>query len=315
MIICTGGSGFIGSNLVRALNKKNIKNILIVDQKSKKPPKDLKYKSFISREDFLKKIEDYKFLSKVNFVYHLGANSSTSGKDINDYLVNNFLFSKKLIEKCIKHKIKIIYASSASVYGTKTKNFRESTYPLFPENFYAISKAMVDYYVLGILNKKPSSKIIGLRYFNVYGMGESQKKNMASVMYNFFKQIKKNNIIKLFKGSDGFGDGEQKRDFVHIDDCIKVNLWLANNFKSGIYNVGTGKAESFNKVANIIINISGNKNTQIRYINISQNIADNYQSYTKANISRLRKIGYSKPFIEIKDGIDSYLKKIVSDKA
>ena len=144
---------------------------------------------------------------------------------------------------------------------------------------------------------------------------KAKKKNMASVMYNFFKQIKKNNIIKLFKGSDGFGDGEQKRDFVHIDDCIKVNLWLANNFKSGIYNVGTGKAESFNKVANIIINISGNKNTQIRYINISQNIADNYQSYTKANISRLRKIGYSKPFIEIKDGIDSYLKKIVSDKA
>ncbi|WP_415278432.1 ADP-glyceromanno-heptose 6-epimerase [Candidatus Pelagibacter sp. Uisw_094] len=310
MIICTGGSGFIGSNLIRELNKKKIRNILIVDQKLKKPPKDLKYKSFISREDFLKKINNSNFLSKIKFVYHLGANSSTSGKDINDYMVNNFLFSKKLIEKCIKHKIKIIYASSASVYGTKTKNFKESTYPLYPENFYAISKAMVDYYVLGILNKIPSSKIIGLRYFNVYGPGESQKKNMASVMYNFCKQIKKNNIIKLFKGSDGFEDGEQKRDFVHIDDCIKVNLWLTKNFKSGIYNVGTGKAESFNRVANLIKKFLGNNKTKIKYVKISKDIADNYQSYTQANIIEIRKSGYNKNFIGIQDGVISYVKKL-----
>ncbi len=307
MIICTGGSGFLGSNLVRKLNKKKFTNIIIVDRKNNTPPKDLKYKKFISREVFIKKIESKNFFSKVKSVYHFGANSNTSGKNINDYMINNFLFSKKLIEQCVKSKVKIIYASSASVYGVKTYNFKETKYPLNPENFYALSKAMVDYFVLNILKEKPNSKIIGLRYFNVYGPGESHKGNMASVIYNFYKQLRYNNKIKLFKGSDGFADGEQKRDFVYVDDCIDINFWFMKNFKSGIYNVGTGKAETFNKVANLITQYKGNNRTKKKYINIPNEIIQNYQSFTKANVSLLRKVGYEYRFKSLKDGIINYL--------
>ena len=307
MIICTGGSGFLGSNLVRKLNKKKINNILIVDKKNNIPPKDLKYKKFISRETFIKKIENKSFFSKVTCVYHLGANSSTSGKNIKDYMINNFLFSKKLIELCVKNRIKIFYASSASVYGIKANNFKESNYPLNPENYYALSKAMVDYFVLNILKEKPNSKIIGLRYFNVYGPGESQKKNMASVIYNFYKQLKNKNKIKLFKGSDGFADGEQKRDFIYVDDCIDVNLWFMKNFKPGIYNVGTGKAETFNKVADLIILNIGNNQTKKKYINIPEEIIHNYQSFTKANIFSLRKAGYTKTLKNLQQGVNDYL--------
>tara|TARA_Y100001970_G_scaffold256534_1_gene334321 strand:- start:796 stop:1752 length:957 start_codon:yes stop_codon:yes gene_type:complete len=307
MIICTGGSGFIGSNLVRKLNTKKIKNIIIVDQKHKKPPEDLIFKKFISRENFLKKLDNKKFLTKIKGIYHLGANSSTSGQDIKDYMINNFLFSKKLIQKCIQKNIKIIYASSASVYGIKRTNFKETSYPLNPENYYALSKAMVDYFVLNILKNKPNTKIIGLRYFNVYGPGEDHKKNMASVVYNFYKQIKKNNSIRLFKGSDGFEDGEQKRDFVYIDDCIDINLWLMKNFKPGIYNIGTGKAESFNKVANFIIKKTGTEKTKKKYITIPKSILHNYQSYTKANISKLKKTGYTKRLNSLKEGVTKYL--------
>ena len=201
----------------------------------------------------------------------------------------------QLIEMCEKFNIPLIYASSASVYGCNPKNFNENS-KLDPSNYYSISKSLIDLFVKKKILKNNKLKIIGLRYFNVYGPGEEKKKEMASVFFHFNKQMKKKLLIKLFKGTGGYNNGEQKRDFIHVNDCVNINLFFYKKFKSGIYNVVTGVANTFNEIAKSIFNFY-KKKIMIKYIDMPKDLSDSYQNFTKANISKLRNAGYVKNFI------------------
>ena len=303
MIVVTGGLGFIGKNLVKKLEGigKIKKKLCVVDKKKKLKSKKFKYYNNI---DFLNNFKKAKFAKKVKFIFHQGANSNTAEKNFKLIMNDNYFYTIDLIDLCEKYKIPIVYASSASVYGISPNSFDEKS-KMMPANYYSISKSLVDTYVDQKIKKNKKLKIIGLRYFNVYGKGEKDKKRMASVFYHFLNQLKKFNKIKLFKGTKGYRNGEQKRDFVNVIDCVDVNLFFYKNFKSGIYNVGSGIATTFNDVAEKIFKVNSKKKN-IEYINMPLDIIDGYQNYTKANISKLRKVGYKKKFISVYQGAKRY---------
>ena len=203
----------------------------------------------------------------------------------------------------------MIYASSASVYGSGTV-FQESLENENPINLYAYSKFKFDQLVRKELLKK-DTQIVGLRYFNVYGPREQHKGSMASVAFHLHNQLKENEEIKLFEGSDGYENGEQRRDFIHVEDVIKVNLWfLENQNVSGIFNVGTGRSQTFNEVAHSVIN--WNKRGKINYIPFPEKLKGAYQSYTEADISRLREAGYKETFLSVQEGVKKYLDSLES---
>jgi ADP-L-glycero-D-manno-heptose 6-epimerase len=312
MILLTGAAGFIGQNLLKKLTIKNNK-IILVDDLSNKIKSDLlsKYQSeyIYDYRDLLKILKSYKF--DIQTIFHMGANSDTTCKDKNLIDEQNFKFTINLFNFFKFTDCKFIYASSASVYGTN-KNFLEVIENENPINLYSISKLNIDNYIrLDTDNfKKNICSIYGLRYFNVYGPGENLKGRMASVIYQFFNQAKQFNKIKLFKGTDGYKDGEQLRDFIYIDDIIKINMWFADNsFTSGIYNVGTGQARSFNFIAEVVKDwfIIKGHNCTIEYIDFPEDLIKSYQNYTCADISNLIKIGYKTSFINLKIGINNYL--------
>ena len=301
MIIVTGGLGFIGKNIVNQINSSLKKEVIIVD---KPKAKILKNNKYLNNLIFLKKLKNKNFAKKIRFIFHQGANSNTAEKNFSSIMLDNFFYTEELISLCEKFDIPLIYASSASVYGRDTRIFSERE-KLNPSNYYAISKSLIDLLVEKKIKKNKKLKIIGLRYFNVYGPGEERKKRMASVFYHFNKQLKNQSFIKLFKGTDGYKNGEQKRDFVHVYDCVNINLFFFKKFKSGIYNVGSGIATTFNLIAKNICNAS-KKKFKIKYIDMPNDILDGYQNYTKANITKLRKAGYTAKFIPIKIGSMKY---------
>ena len=220
---------------------------------------------------------------------------------------NNLLYSKELLNLAIKSDTPLIYASSASVYGSGNV-FEESIENENPINLYAYSKFKFDQLVRRALAEN-TTQIVGLRYFNVYGPQEQHKGTMSSVAYHLHNQLNDNDFIKLFKGSDGYNDGEQRRDFIYVDDIVKVNLWFMENKEiSGIFNLGTGKSSSFNDIAQAVIN--WNRKGKIEYIDFPEKLKDSYQSYTEANISKLRKVGYTEDFIDITEGVKLYLDTI-----
>ena len=310
MIVVTGALGFIGYNIVKKLNKLKINNLNLVDYKKSKANnlKDIKYKKFVDVNDFYKNLNKY-VPKNTKCVFHQGANSKTTEKNKAKIFKQNYFFTIKLIKYCQKNDIKIIYASSASVYGINEKKFVENNWNLKPGNYYAQTKFKIDKYVKDkIFSKKKYTQIVGLRYFNVYGPYEFHKKNMASVMMNFNIQFNKDKVINVFKGNNGYNDGEQERDFIHVDDCVNINFYFLKNNKSGIFNVGSGKKNTFNKVAYSIFKFYKEKNYQINYIDFPKNLIGKYQSYTKANLSQLRRIGYKSKFIKIEDGIFKYLR-------
>lgn len=297
MIVVTGGLGFIGKRLVQNLKKKYDDEIIIVDKKK------LNLKNYLNNQIFFQKLRSQKFTKNIKIIFHQGANSKTIEDNFFSIMKDNYFYTKNLIDICIKKKIPLIYASSASVYGTDTKKFNEEDI-LEPSNYYSFTKSLIDLYVTKLLKKK-KNKLIGLRYFNVYGPGEEKKGRMASVFHHFNKQIKQKGLVKLFKGSNGYKDGEQKRDFVFVDDCVDVNIWLYENFKSGIYNVGSGNATSFNNVAKNIFKIQ-KKINDIRYIKKPSDLIGKYQNFTKANISKLRRAGYKKKFLNTEKALMFY---------
>ena len=311
MIVITGGSGFIGSNLVYTLNKNNFYEILIVEEldtyKEKfNNIKDLKYVDCISKESFLEEVRtsNKAFIKNIDYIFHLGACSKTTEEDKDYMMSTNFHYSKDLLEFCSNSNINLTYASSASVYGSG-KTFSEHPENESFLNHYAESKLMFDNYYREN-QTKIQSQVVGLRYFNVFGPREGHKKVMSSVIYHFYNQMKEGKNIKLFKGSHGYDDGEQRRDFIFVDDTIDVKLWFMNNPNiSGIYNIGTGESRTFNDIASAILSYFGTG--KIEYVNFPSKLENQYQAFTEADIKNLRKVGYKKEFTKLENGILKYL--------
>lgn len=309
MLVVTGGAGFIGSNLVLGLNQRGIDDILVVDNLTN----GIKYKNLLDcritdyqhKEDFLPKLQQGFYRpQKIEAVFHQGACSTTTKWDGHYMMDNNYEYSKILFHYCQTHKIPFIYASSAAVYG-HDKQFKEQLIYEKPLNVYGYSKFQFDQYIRRHLTQL-TAPTAGLRYFNVYGPNESHKASMASVAFHFYTQLKASNVVRLFVGSDGYANGEQRRDFIHVSDVVAVNLWFLDNPQiSGIYNVGTGYSQTFNEVANAVL--AYHQQGEIQYIPFPESLKDSYQSFTKANLDKLRAVGCEYQFKSVAEGVRLYM--------
>ena len=309
MIIVTGGAGFIGSNIVKTLNQQGRTDIIIVDDLSDgtkfRNIVDCDIADYWDKDDFLNRVQTKTDLpSNIEVIFHEGACSSTTEWDGKYMMQNNYEFSKTLLHYCLDHSIAFIYASSAATYGD-TKQFTESREYEGPLNVYGYSKWQFDQYIRS-LNLDNASQVVGLRYFNVYGPREQHKGSMASVAFHLHNQLLKGENPKLFEGCDGYENGGQLRDFIYIADIVAVNLWLFQHPEvNGIFNVGTGKAQSFKDVANAVIDF--HQKGQIEYIPFPDHLKGSYQSYTQADMGKLREAGYEAPFKTVQEGVTLYL--------
>lgn len=315
MIIVTGGAGFIGSNVIKYLNDQGILDILLVDNLSN-PNKfqnimDLEFRGFMDPIELLKNLPSI-LNQKVTAFIHMGACSSTQEKDLVYLLKNNFEYTKKCFHECQNYKIPFIYASSASVYGNGINGFKEDqSLTSKPMNGYALSKSLFDRYLLG-QSAFAVSKYYGLRFFNVYGAREQHKLNMKSPVSNFYEQLKNNGIITLFSGSGRFSDQRIRRDFVHVGDCVQVIMNCINgSATSGIYNVGSGYGSSFTMVATELIEQLGFGD--ISYVDFPDHLKNGYQSYTKADLTKVLEHGLIFKTTSLRDGISKFLSEITSD--
>ena len=312
MHIVTGGAGFIGSNIVRALTERGYDDVVVVDDLTDGHKfvniSDLNIADYLDKDDFIERLSaDKKFAKDITAILHLGACSETTEWDGRFMMQNNYGYSQKLLHHCLENKAQFIYASSAAVYGG-AKEFVED--PLFenPLNVYGYSKIQFDRYVRRVA-ANAESQVVGLRYFNVYGPREQHKGSMASVAFHFNNQIREEGVASLFMGTDGYKDGEQLRDFVYIDDISKVNLWFLDNpAASGIFNAGTGRAQSFNDVANAVIKWHGKG--KIRYVPFPDHLKGAYQSFTQADLTQLRQSGCDVEFRPVEEGVKHYLDQL-----
>ena len=313
MIVVTGGAGFIGSNLIKALNQKGYHDILVVDNLKNgvkfRNLVDCQIADYCDKRDFFEQLQNKSLKKRITTLFHLGACSTTTEWDGHYVMQNNYEYSKLLLHFCLKRGISFIYASSASVYGNGTV-FKEKLQYEKPINMYAYSKFLFDQYVRQQLSDPDlESQVVGLRYFNVYGERETHKANMASVAFHFNNQLKINNKVKLFEGCDGYENGAQRRDFIYVKDAIDVNLWLFENPQiSGIFNVGTGRSQTFNEVAQAVLNWYGSG--EIEYIPFPDHLKGSYQSFTQADMNALLKAGYSQPFKDVQTGVKLYLDQL-----
>ena len=312
VFIVTGGAGFIGSNLVRMLAERGYDNLVVVDDLEDGHKfvniADLPVADYIDKDDFLERLRaDRAFAAGIRAIFHQGACSETTEWNGRYMMQNNYSYSQVLLHHCLDHEIPFIYASSAAVYGGSAE-FIETPGCELPLNVYGYSKLLFDNYVRRVA-KNPDSQVVGLRYFNVYGPREQHKGSMASVAYHFNRQILDDGEARLFAGSGGYGDGEQLRDFVHVDDVCAVNLWFLEHPEvSGIFNTGTGRAQSFNDVAKAVIAWHGKG--RIRYIPFPDHLKGAYQSFTQADLSALRAAGCDVEFRAVEQGVGDYLDQL-----
>lgn len=308
MIIVTGGAGFIGSNIVKGLNARGHSDVIVVDDLTDghkfRNIAGCQIADYLDKDNFRKRILAGETFGDVSALFHEGACSATTEWDGRFVMDNNYEVSKELLWYCQAHKIPFIYASSAATYGAGTE-FAEDPANEGPINVYGYSKWLFDDYVRRHADAL-TSQVVGLRYFNVYGPGEAHKDAMASVAWHLNNQIMKDNEVRLFEGSDGYGNGEQRRDFIHIDDVVAVNLWFWEQAKTnGIFNVGTGRSQPFNDVANAVIAWHGKG--KLRYIPFPDHLKGSYQSFTEADLTRLRDAGYDSSFMTVEEGVRAYL--------
>lgn len=309
MHIVTGGAGFIGSNLVRMLNERTGDDVIVVDDLHDGHKfaniADLDVADYLDKDEFIERLQsEGAFRTGVDSVFHQGACSVTTEWDGEYMMRNNFGYSKFLLHHCLEYGIPYIYASSAAVYGGASE-FAEEPANESPLNVYGFSKLLFDQYVRRIATD-PGQQVVGLRYFNVYGPREQHKGPMASVAFHFNNQIVEDDEVRLFEGSDGYDDGEQRRDFVFVEDVCEVNLWfLEHRDVSGVFNCGTGRAQAFNDVANAVIAWHGHGG--IRYIPFPDKLKGAYQSYTQADLGNLRRAGCEVEFADVATGVSRYL--------
>lgn len=308
MIIVTGGAGFIGSNIVEALNRRGRSDILVVDDLTDGRKclnlADLRVADVIDKDDFRDYLLTGADLGPVEAVFHQGACAVTTLWDGKAMMAANYDYSKTLLGWCARHRTRLIYASSAAVYG-RDSNFTEELSAEHPINPYGYSKWQFDQYVRAHPTRLPP-QTVGLRYFNVYGPRETHKDGMASVAFHLSRQLRETGEAKLFRGSHGYGDGEQRRDFVYVGDVAAVNLWFLDNpGVSGIFNVGTGRAESFNAVARAVLSWHGTD--KLSYIPFPPGLEAAYQPFTEADLRRLRAAGCEVAFKDVAAGVRAYL--------
>ncbi len=325
--VVTGAAGFIGSNLVAALNREGMRSILAVDNLQNADKfrnlANCEIEDYFDKRDFLERLAANQFDGAVDAVLHQGACSDTMLADGRYMMENNYRYSRTLLDWCQDEEVPFVYASSAAVYGAG-RNFSEERSNEAPLNIYGYSKFLFDQYVRRRLAAR-TGQIAGLRYFNVYGPNEAHKGRMASVAFHAFNQLVGEGRVRLFVGSDGYTDGEQRRDFVHVDDAVNVNLhFLEHPELSGVYNCGTGRGQSFNDVASAVINTVREARGETRlalgelvaqglieYVPFPPQLVGKYQSFTQADLAQLRGAGYPGDFMTVEQGVAAYVRDLL----
>jgi ADP-L-glycero-D-manno-heptose 6-epimerase len=318
--IVTGAAGFIGSKIVEGLNRRGVTEIIAVDNLAHADKfrnlAGCEIADYVDQAHFIANLDRWE--GAVEAVLHQGACSDTMESDGRYMMENNFAYSRRLLDWCQDEEVPLLYASSASVYGAGP-DYREERACERPLNVYGYSKFLFDQVVR---QRMPESRaqIAGLRYFNVYGPNEQHKGRMASVAFHGYNQLKAEGRIKLFVGSDGYRDGEQRRDFIYVDDVIAVNLWfLERREVSGVFNCGTGRGQTFNRLAVAVINaVNGTQHTLhdavskglIEYIPFPPALVGKYQSFTEADLTKLRGAGYPGEFQTVEQGVAAYVKTL-----
>ncbi|MFA5240158.1 MAG: ADP-glyceromanno-heptose 6-epimerase [Phycisphaerae bacterium] len=317
MIIVTGGAGFIGSAIIAALNKRGITDILVVDEHGKDKCKNLANLSFadyVEKNDFLKTVVDRKISIGVESVFHMGACSDTTETDAEYLEKNNCRYSEILAWWAMDVNSRFIYASSAATYGDGSKGFSDDEgkiEQLQPLNLYGNSKQRFDFWARGMNLLK---KIVGLKYFNVFGPNEYHKGNMRSFILKAFEQINTAGKVRLFKSCNpDYADGEYKRDFLYIKDAVDMTLFFYDNPKvNGLFNIGAGKARTWNDLAKAVFAAMG-KSVNIEYIEMPQSIRNQYQYFTQADITKLRNVGYKNQITSLEDAIKDYVQNYLQN--
>ena len=323
-IVVTGAAGFIGSNIVQGLNARGITDIIAVDDLKQgdkfRNLADLHISDYVDASDFYDRFSANQY-GKVDAIFHEGACSDTMESDGAYMMRNNFSLSCQLFDACQAQGTRLLYASSAAVYGG-SDTFKESPEYEKPLNVYGYSKLLFDQWVRRktAMFTAQKTQVTGFRYFNVYGPREQHKGRMASVAFHQFNQFQADGVVKLFGGYDGYAAGEQKRDFIYVDDVAAVNLWFFDHpEKSGIFNLGTGRSQPFNDVALAVVQGLTNqdvsleqivKSKAIAYIDFPDALKGKYQSYTQADLSALLQVGCDHVFADVAQGVSSYLKRL-----
>lgn len=311
MYIVTGAAGFIGSNLVRGLNERGIRDVIAVDDLSVgdkfRNLADCELADYLDRDAFRSWVRRGAPGCRPAAIFHQGACADTTEADGRFMMDVNYEASKELLHWALDRRAPFVYASSASVYGNATRCVESPDFEA-PLNVYAYSKLLFDRHVrrLFAADAPPASTVVGLRYFNVYGPRESHKGRMASMVSQLLGQLREAGVARLFEGTDGYGHGEQRRDFVFVDDVVDVNLHFALGAPHrGIYNLGTGRSRSFNDIARALIARLGRG--RIEYVAFPESLRGKYQSFTEADVTAIRRAGFDRPFTGLEDGIDRLL--------
>ncbi len=322
-IVVTGAAGFIGSNIIQGLNARGITDIIAVDDMTQGDKflnlADLQIDDYVDASVFYDALTQGKY-GKIEAVFHEGACSDTMESNGRFMMQNNYTLSCQLWEACQSQAIRLLYASSAAVYGG-SDTFIESPQFERPLNVYGYSKLLFDQWIRRQTSQfSQKTQVVGFRYFNVYGPREQHKGRMASVAFHQFNQFKKEGMVKLFGAYDGYAAGQQLRDFVYIDDVVAVNLWFFDHpGLSGLFNLGTGMAQPFNDVAVAVVhNMTQNQavlsevvaNDVIQYIDFPEALKGKYQSYTQADLTALRAVGCHHVFADVSAGVTRYYKKM-----
>lgn len=310
MIVLTGGAGFIGSCLLKKLNDEGITNIIVIDNLGKnekwKNLRNKKFQEFSHKDTFIKDLKSGKYDNNIDAIIHLGACSSTTEKDSNYLFENNLNYSKILAEYAERFGTQFIYASSAATYGDGSAGYSDYEFDnLTPLNAYGMTKHLFDQWVI---SNELDNKFTGLKFFNVFGPNEYHKGNMASMVYKSYHQIKATGKVRLFRSNDSeYNNGEQRRDFIYIKDINDIiwHIFNSNNF-SGIYNLGTGQSRTWNELAKAVF-AALKIEPEIEYIDMPDDISEQYQNYTEAEMDKLQKTDFDFEFTNLEKAVDDYV--------